>query len=454
VNRTLSEWLDRARTFVTVDLWSAEPPPGSERRLVRMLQFAIMVGEGFVRDRLLLRASALTYFTVLSMVPLLAVATSIAGAIGVGSEGFLEPVLNAIAAGSPEAHEKIRARIENANFAGLGTLGAAVLFVTTVLAISNVERALNEIWGVRQARGWSRRFPDYLAVLIVGPLLGGIAISLSTTLQSEWLLKRMLELPGFARLHEFGLRQAPWIVLSLGFAFLYWFLPNTRVRPLSALLGGLPAGLLTVAAQGLYLDFSVGVVKYNAFFGSFAALPLLFVWIYVFWAIALLGAEIAFAHQNLDLYRREVRGMRPGAAAREAIGMRIALEVAQRFRDAVPPLDADALSDALGVPVRTVRDVADHLISGGILSVRAGGESDEGLQLGRPAECILVTDVLASLRGEPEAMSGDAAVGAIVEVLQAELEEGVVKGAGGRTLADLLADLPPAVIVDRPTACG
>lgn len=456
MNGFLSQWLDRARIFLTVDLWSAVPTPGSERWLVRLLQFSIMVGEGFVRDRLLLRASALTYFTVLSMVPLLAVATAIAGAIGVGSEGFLDTALNAIAAGSPEAHDKIRARIENANFAGLGTLGAVVLFVTTVLAISNVERALNEIWGVREARGWSRRFSDYLTVLIVGPLLGGLAISLSTTLQNEWLLKHMLELPGFATLYAFGLRQVPWIVLSLAFAFLYWFLPNTRVRALSALLGGLPAGLLTVAAQGLYLDFSVGVVRYNAFFGSFAALPLLFVWIYVFWAIALLGAEIAFAHQNLDLYRREVRGMRPGAAAREAIGMRIALEVAQRFRDAAPALDTDALSDALGVPVRTVREVVHQLVGAGILSVRvrAAAEEVEGLQLGRPAERILVTDVLTSLRGEREAMSGDAAVSAIVDALQAELDEGAAKSAGGRTLADLLAPLPPAAIVDPPEARG
>jgi membrane protein len=450
----VGQWFDRARTFVTTELWSAEPTPGSERRLVWLLQFSIMVAEGFVRDRLMLRASALTYFTVLSVVPMLAVATAIVGAVGVESEGFVDSVLSALAAASPEAQEKIRAQIESANFAGLGTLGAVVLFVTTVLAISNVERALNAIWGVRKARSWSRRFPDYLAVLIVGPLLGGIAISLSTTLKSEWLLQRMLEVPGFTVLYEFGLLQAPWIVLSLTFAFLYWFLPNTRVRPLSALLGALPAGLLTVAAQDLYLDFSVGVVKYNAIFGSFAALPLLFVWIYVFWAIVLFGAEIAFAHQNLDLYRREVRGVRPGAAARESIGMRIALEVGRRFRDAAPALDADALSEALDIPVRTVRDVADHLIAGGILSVRTGRGEEEGLQLGRPAERILVIDVLASLRGEREAARGEPAMSAVVEAVQSELEEGVVTSAAGRTLADLLAVLPPAPDVDPPEARG
>jgi DNA-binding IscR family transcriptional regulator len=149
-----------------------------------------------------------------------------------------------------------------------------------------------------------------------------------------------------------------------------------------------------------------------------------------------------------------VRGVRPGAAAREAIGVRIALEVGRRFRDAAPALDADALSDALDVPVRTVRDVADQLLASGILSVRAEEKQTEGLQLGRPAERILVIDVLASLRGEREASRGEPAMSAVVEALQSELEEGVVKGAAGRTLADMLAALPPAPDVDPSVARG
>jgi membrane protein len=438
VTGALRHWIERGRHLLGGELWSIEPVRGFERRILSLLQFVLMVATGFVQDRLLLWASALTYFTVLSLVPLLAVAVSIVSAVGVGSEGFVDWVMRTVAAGSPEAQRIFSERIGGVSFAGLGTLGAAVLFVTTVLAISNVERALNEIWGVRKARSWARRFPDYLAILVVGPLLGGIAISLSTTLRSEWLVERLLELPGFDLLYDFGLEQAPWIMLSLAFAFMYWFIPNTRVRAFSALLGGLPAGLLIVFAQGIYLDCNIGAFRAHAFFGSIAWLPLLFVWIYVFWAIVLFGAEVAFAHQNLHLYRREVRGRPPGAAEREAIGLRITLEVARRFRDGMTALDAGELSDFLGIPVRSVRDVVEHLMARSIVSVRAGERSHEGLQLGRPAERILVTEVLDAVRGEREAAPGDPALGGLVESLLSELDEAAAERAAERSLADLL----------------
>ncbi|HEY5658970.1 MAG TPA: YihY/virulence factor BrkB family protein, partial [Myxococcota bacterium] len=245
----LREPVARLRRFLGGELWSVEPVRGFERWLLRLLQFALMVGAGFVRDRLLLQASALTYFTALSLVPLLAVALAIGSAVGVGGGEFTDWVMRTVAAGSPEAQRIFLERIGNVSFRGIGTLGAAILFVTTVLAISNVERAFNEIWGVRKGRSWSRRFPDYLAVLVVGPLLGGLAISLATTLRSQWLVERLLQLPRFAVLYEFGLGQAPWILLSLALAFMYWFIPNTRVRAFSALLGGFPAGVLILFAQ-------------------------------------------------------------------------------------------------------------------------------------------------------------------------------------------------------------
>jgi membrane protein len=440
---TLAGWIERARTFVTVELWRSQPERPSRLGVIRLLQFSIMVVEGFVRDRLLLRASALAYFTVLSMVPMLAVAVSIASAVGVGSTDFVDWVVGTLAAVSPEAQQQIRELVAGANFAGLGTLSAVVLFVTTVLAIGNVETAFNGIWGVAKARSFSRRFSDYLAVLVFAPLLGGVALSLTTTLRTQWLLQRMLDVPGFADLYRFGLAQLPTAMLSLVFAFLYWFLPNTRVRALSALLGSVPAAILTVAAQGLFIDLGIGVARASTFFGSFAAFPLIFAWIYVFWAIVLFGAEIAFAHQNLDLYRREVRGEPAGGAEREAMALRIALEVGRRFRDGTPGVDSGDLADALQAPVRTVRDVADRLVEAGILSLRAE-ERNDTLQLGRPAETIRVADVLQPLRGAREASAGHPHIAKIVESLMGQLEQGALQSVGFRTLHDLLDTLPPA----------
>jgi membrane protein len=439
----LSQRVRRAEAFLREGVWRVELEPRTwAARAAALLQLSVMIAQGFVRDRLLLRASALAYFTVLSMVPLLAIVVGIVSSVGVEGE-LARLAVGQIAAGSPDVQAYILERIENANFRGLGTLGAVALFLTTVLGVSNIEGALNGIWGVQQPRPWLRRLPDYLAVLVVAPLLLGAALSLATTLQNEWVVQRLLEIPGFATAWELGLRHAPTLVLATGFAFLYVFLPNTPVRLGSAALGGLVAGVLATLAQNAYWGFSIGAARAHTLYGAFAQLPLVFAWIYVFWAVVLFGAEVAFAHQNLPLYRREVQGRAPGPAEREAVGLRIALEVARGFRDAAPPWTADALSEALRVPVRTVHGVLADLESARVvaaLDARHGG----GWQLGRPAEAILVGDVLGALRGPREPAAGEPALSGAVAELLAELAEAEAKGAGGRSLAEVLAALPPA----------
>ena len=438
------EQLERARIFVRDELWNATPEPRSwAARGLSALQFSVMVAEGFIRDHLLLRASALAYFTVLSLIPMVAVVIAIVGAVGVRSGDLATLIVEQFTVVSPDAQAQILELVAAANFGGLGTIGAVSLFVTTVLGLSNIERALNGIWGVTQQRSWGRRFPDYLAVLVVAPLLLVTALSGAAALEQQWLVQRLLEVPGFALAYEVGLRHAPTIVLSVAFAFLYWFLPNTKVKVSAAALGGGVAGVLVLAAQKLYIGFNFGVARYDALFGGFSALPLLFVWIYLFWAVALFGAEVAFAFQNLALYRREVRGRPPGAAERESIGLRIVVKVARAFRDRGEPLTAEELAERMFVPVRTVRDVVARLHDAGIVAPHGAEDQDGGFQLGRPAELIPILDVLGALRGERESTTGDRDVRELVDRVMAEIDEGAGKGSAGRTLADLLAELNP-----------
>jgi len=433
-----SDYLQRAQQFVRHEMWEVQPEPRSmAARGLGLLQFAVMIGQGFVKDSLLLRASALTYFTVLSLVPLLAVMVGMADALGM-TVNVADAVVEWIAAGSPEAKGRILGFVENVNFRALGGLGAAFLFLTTVLGIGNIERSFNEIWGVQKGRSWARRFPDYLAAMVIASLLAGVALSLATTLKSQSMVQRLLEFPVFTTLYAYGLKQVPVIVLSLAFAFLIWFMPNTKVRPAAALLGGFVAGVLVLMAQNVYLGLSFGIARAQTLYGSLAMVPLLFVWIYCFWAVVLFGAEIAFAYQNLDLYRREVRGKKVGTAEREAIALAIAAEVARAFRDGRTPWSADQLADALHVPVRTVRDLLVHLEDAGIVTEVGGENRGEGFQLGRPAGQIQVTDVIRSLRGERENTLADEEVARPVNALIAAMKEGEAKGAGGRTLEDLL----------------
>lgn len=341
------------------------------------------------------------------------------------------------AAGAPEAVDRILAFVEGLEFRALGTVGGALLILTTVLAVGNVERALNAIWGVQQQRPWVRRIPDYLAVVLISPLLLGVALSLAASLESQWVVLRLREIPWAGRLLDLGLGQVPTLLVIAGFGFLYWFLPNTKVQLRSALLGALVAGVLFGVAQQLYVGLSVGAARYDAMFGGFAALPLLMVWLYVSCAIMLLGAQVAYAHQTLPLYRREVRGAAPGPAARESIGLSVALVVARAFREGGPPLDESALSDHLDVPLRAVREVATALEKGGLLT-RVADAAREGVwQLGRSADRVRVADVLEALRGPRETVVGPRELAAEVGGVLAELDA-ADRAVASRTLAELL----------------
>jgi membrane protein len=148
----VGEWWSSARSFLSEGLWRQEFEPRTwAARGAAVLQFGIMVGEGFVRDQLLLRASALTYFAVLSLVPLLAIVSSVLTAMGI-TENVVTPIVEQVLAGAPEVGDRVLDFVQTANIGGLGTLGAATLFLTTVLGISNIEGAFNHIWGVKQVR--------------------------------------------------------------------------------------------------------------------------------------------------------------------------------------------------------------------------------------------------------------------------------------------------------------
>jgi membrane protein len=342
--------------------------------------------------------------------------------------------------------------IEGVDFTGSGAVGGGVLFAMTVLAVGNVESSFNDIWGVASGRSWARRFSDYLAVIIIAPLLGGVALSWVATIDSQWAASALSDVAVLGLLHDFGGALVPIVMLWVAFAFLYWFLPNTRVRLLSALIGGAFAGVTVAMAQVIYVDFSVGAARADRFFGGFALLPLLFAWIYVFWSIVLLGAEIAFAHQNFTLYRQEVRGDPAGPAEREAIGLRIAVEVARCFHAGGAAPNAARLADDLRIPVRTVRSVVERLQQVEILTLRLDGENEEAYQLGRPSDTIRVAHVLDALRGHRGTPAGTDRARNQVMALLAEIDHASQEVSMSMTLADLVTRSAAEARVDPQEA--
>jgi membrane protein len=425
----------RVHRYFERDIWQQRQTGGPLLALGRSaLQVLVIVAQGIERDQILMRATALTYFAMLALIPILALAIGLVGAFGV-SDDLARAVVDKVAAGSPEAGDYILELVKKVNFGSFGAVGGASLFVTTVLGLGTVERSFNKIWGIERERSLMRRFADYLAVLVVAPLLFTAAVSLATSLRSETILQQVLSYPGLAQAYELGLRHTPTGLLLLGFAFLYWFLPNTSVRLGPALLGGLVAAVLFALAQALYIGFNVGVARTNAIFGSFAALPLLLVWLYVSWIVVLLGCEVAFAAQNLHSFRRARVGEEPRPAAREAIGIAVATRVARAFRTEGGITD-EALAGELDVPVRTVRAILTDLEAGGIVSVRGDGERDV-YQLGRAAESVSIVQVYEALRGQSPPPGHEALPDRSVHALVADVERGVASALGDRTLADL-----------------
>jgi membrane protein len=427
----------RAFTWIDGELWGDFDSLHRARSVARsILQIGIVVIEGVSRHHLLMRARALTYYAVLALVPLLAIVMAIVGAFGVDSN-LAELAVERVAAGSPEAKARILELVGAVNFGALGTVGAGFLLGTTVLGLVSVERNLNAIWEVDRPRGWERRIPDYFAVLLVAPLLLAVAISVGTSLRSDAVVSYLLEMPGFEQVYRLGLRQLPIVLTSLGFSLLYWFLPNTRVRFLSALLGGVVAGSGFSAAEWAYVTFHIGVSRSNALFGTLAALPLLLVWIYVSWVIVLVGAEVAVAHQRLGSLRRAHRVREVSAADRESIGLAVAAEAARAFHAAEGPVAVDDLCDRLDAPGGVVRALVEDLARAGILGPAA---DEDRVQLARAAESVALSDLLRALRGsrDPrfEELGGERET---VRELLSELDRSVEERLAGRTLADLVS---------------
>lgn len=298
----------RTRLFVGRDVWRADLLTRSRLGAVWVypLRVIFIVVRGFLFDHhCLLHAASLTYTTLLSLVPILAFALAFLKSLGMYN--LLEPLLLSLFSTVSEDTVHILLNYaSNIEVRTLGGIGLATLVLTTMLQVGNVERSLNEIWGIRTERPLLRKIADYASVLVLGPVALLLATGINTRLHSPTLLPDWLgvRLIGDAvTLFSTGLATVlPYVALWLVFAFFYAFLPNTRVRAIPALIGGVVGGTLWQIAQWVYIAFQVGLANAHAIYGALAQLPVLMLWIYVSWVTTLIGAEVAYACQHVTTY--------------------------------------------------------------------------------------------------------------------------------------------------------
>lgn len=385
----MKQSMEKVRQFLIRRLWSIDPRELSlaRRSVLRVGQVSSLVVRDFFRDQCMLQASALTYTTLLSLVPLLALMFAILKGFGV--QDFLEPlILEGLAVGSESIVTEIMTYIDNTNFGRLGAVGLVLLLVTALTLLVNIETAFNHIWGVQKNRTLVRCFTDYLSVVVVGPLLLFAAISITTSLRNQELVLRLLETEYLGDAVLVGFALLPFVAMWAAFTFLYIFMTNTKVRFGAALVGGIFGGTLWQLLQWIYVSSQVGVTRYNAIYGTMAALPIFMVWVYVSWLCVLLGLELSHAWQNLRTLRQEAAMGEVSYASREFVTLALLLLIAEDFYRGLRPRSREDLAEELDLPPRlTQRALSDlpgsqlqrhHDGDGGVEVEQESGDEGEG----------------------------------------------------------------------------
>ncbi len=402
--------LARARLFFAERIWAvrvAELRRG-QALLYRASRVAYTAVLGFDANRLTVRAAALTYYSVLSIVPFLAFTFAVLkgfGAYRTFVDGTLRPYLEETFGANRAlltSMERVLQFVDRTDVSKLGAAGLVVLIYTSIALLSSVEDTLNQIWGARARRSFLRQVTDYVTLLVIAPLLVTVAAAAITAAQSSMVVVVLRNALGLGAMIDFLLQLAPFAVVGLAFFATYVILPNVRTRPASAALGAAVAALLWQGALVLYVRFQVGVAGYNALYSVLSAIPVFLVWTYVSWLVVLAGAQVGASHQNERAARQRFRALRADQALRETLAVVVAAHVARAFLSTGPWRDAVALADRVGVSSLTVDEVLEALARASLLT-RAEAGREGGWVPARDPGAIRVSDVRDALRRDAAA---------------------------------------------------
>ena len=359
--------------FITIDIWRIplEELPKRKSFLYRQLRMILLAYRGFKEDRIQLRASALTYYTMLSFVPVLALIFGIAR--GFGIESLIREELMKNFEGQREVLkwtlDFAQRMLEMTRGGWIAGIGLLILFWSVLQVLSNIENAFNQIWQISKSRSYMRKLSDYFAILLFAPVLmilsGSFTVVITARISQIAEGNSILGYIGPALI--FLIRLAPYVMMWLLFMLLYMVMPNTKVKFGAALLAGIVAGTLYQFIQWGYVTFQVGVSRYNAIYGSFAALPLFMIWVHLSWLIVLFGAELSFAYQNVKQYEFEADTENISLTLYRKVLLLVMIRVVKTFGEGAPPLTSEKISGVLKLPVRLVRRVLNELLEAGLI---------------------------------------------------------------------------------------
>jgi len=368
--------------FLQVDIWRISPYEVSPVRrlfyeIIKVLYLAIRF---FTTKRVLTQAAALTYSSLLALVPIMAVVFAIAR--GFGYNKYIEVWFRDAFASQPQAVEIIIGFVnsylvhtKSGIFLGVGLV---FMLYTVLMLVSNIEATFNEIWQVKKPRSIFRTFTDYLAMFFMFPILivvsSGLSIFVATIASS---------LPDFLLLGPFVrslVKLSPYVLMSALFIALYVFMPNTHVRVKNAFIPGILAGIAMQWLQFFYIHSQIWVTGYNAIYGSFAALPLFMLWVQISWTICLFGAELSYTSQNLEYYDYDAHTSDISHRYRMMLSALLLSRICRRFADGNKPYTAVELRKTTGIPIRIVNDLLFTMIEANLIIEIAADEKGDSAQ--------------------------------------------------------------------------
>ena len=364
------------------------------RWLVQQYRLLFYTARGLVEHGTLVRSAALTFYTLMSIVPLAALVFAVVKGFGL-ADGLVEN-LYALFPQHPETVDYLVGFAENALARTQGGVVAAVglvmLFWAVIRVFGSIENAFNNIWEVKVERSIARQWTDYIAVVMIVPVLWILANAVGNYIEQVLGLYDKWYFTTLSRL-------ASMVVIWTMFTLLYLIIPNARVRFQSALMAGIVAGTIFLLFQWGYVYVQRWMTSYNAVYGSFAALPLFLIWMQTSWEILLFGGELSFAYQNISRFAEERESLRISYDQRRKVLLAVMILVARNFRDHGGTLPTDEIRKRLELPTRIVNDILFQLVQAGqLIAVRSGdGEREVAFAPAHDLSSITVYGILEAV---------------------------------------------------------
>jgi membrane protein len=404
--KDIDAWLNKIIDFVTTDIWRIrlEDLPFGKSFAIKQLRVVFLTLRGFGQDRCFARASSLTFNTLLSIVPVVAILFGVAK--GFGFETILKRELYNKFPG--EAQQEVLWKVFNFAESMLETtkggviagIGMLILFLLVINVLNQIETSLNDIWEVKESRTWGRKFSDYLALMLLSPLL--IIMSSSATLFITTRITELtnkIELLGFiSPLIFLSFKLIPYLLVWILFTVIYVLMPNTKVNLIAGFLAGIIAGTVFQLVQSTYISFQILTTRYNAIYGSFAALPLFLMWVHISWWVVLFGAELSFANQNATTYEYEPDSLKISSAFKKVLTLQITHLLVHNFARGKRPLTDSEISNSLRMPIRLVHNILFDLVESRlVVETRTREDGKFGYQPARDINTLSIKFVIDAI---------------------------------------------------------